>query len=118
MSTDLMLKVIMEDLTAIKNQMGDVIRTTQIVEGHQEQITRIVNKFDSCEKRLGKAENSISRRIGKEHGTADFLKWSTALVSAFLIAMYLNSSKPASSAVLHTEQKALINKVIKEKDKK
>jgi len=115
---ELMLKVIMEDQTAIKNQLGDLIRTTEIVKGHQAQIDRIVNKFDSCESRLGKAENAISRRIGKEHGTADFLKWSTALVSAFLIAMYLNSSKPASSAVLHTEQKALIHKVIKEKDKK
>lgn len=97
----------MEDLSAIKFQMGDLIRTTQIVEGHQKQIAHIVSKFDSCEKRLGKTENAVSVMQGKERGTADFFKWSMALVSAFLIALYLNSTKPANGAILHKEQKVV-----------
>lgn len=118
MHTELMLKSIMEDLAAIKSQMGNVIRTTQIVKGHQEQLTRIVNKFDSCEKRLGKAELSIATNTGKASGNTNFAMWVAAFASAFLIAVLIINMKPATGAMIHKEQKALVTEIVKVKDRK
>jgi len=112
------LSEIKEDLRLIKSTLNVVVRLEETVKHHHETLTRIVNKFDSCEKRLGKAELSIATGSGKATGTNNFAMWVAAFASAFLIAILISNMKPANSAALHTEQKALVTKVIKSKDKK
>ena len=107
----------MEDQNAIKSQLGDLIRITEVVKNHQDHISRIINKFDSCEKRLGKTENAVSVMQGKASGTNSFVAWIAAFASAFLIAMFINANTPAKGAVMpQKEQKVFEQKATKKKD--
>ena len=60
MIQDVMLKMIMEDLAAIKDKMDALIRTEETVRIQQKQIVAIFKKIDVQEKRIASTEAAIT----------------------------------------------------------
>ena len=100
MIQDVMLKMIMEDLAAIKDKMDALIRTEETVRIQQKQIVAIFKKIDVQEKRIASTEAAITGNATSANDIKSAVKWLSALASAFLIAMYLNNTKPVNAAAL------------------
>ncbi len=118
MSVELMLKTVMEDLSSIKESLQVIVRLEEKTSNINNTLTRVVNRLDDHERRLGKAEIALAGRAGTAKGHNNFVMWVTALASAFLIAVYLTNSKPANSAILYNQKADLKVVEIKKKPKK
>ena len=110
MSTDVMLKMIMEDLAAIKESIGTVIRTEETVRIQQKQLAAIFKKLDIHETRLAVNETAITGNATNSSNMKSAVGWLAAFASAFLIAVYLSNAKPVKAAI---PNKDLIVKTMK-----
>lgn len=111
------LKEIKEDLRSIKKVLSVIVRLEEKVKHHHETLARIVNKFDSCEKRLGRAELSIAGGAVTDNNFYAVMKWGGAIVAAVIISLIISSAvgKPLKAAVIHNDKHL---KQIKKADKK
>lgn len=108
MSVELMLKTVMEDLSSIKESLQVIVRLEEKTTNINNTLTRVVNKQDDLDRRIIKAEIALAGRAGTATGNNKFIMWVAAFISAFLIAMYINSSKPAIGAVMPNQNKVAI----------
>lgn len=111
------LAEIKEDLRSIKKVLSVIVRLEEKVKHHHETLTRIVNKFDSCEKRLGKAELSIAGGAVTDNNFYAVMKWGGAIVAAVIISLIITSAagKPLKAAIVHNDKHI---KQLKKADKK